>query len=140
MICLITDQAGTGGWTESGTATGGSGLGGGGSAVSAGTGTSLGGSVNNDGGLVDVNSYKSSEYLSSISVEIDMILIRICAISDQAGDGGVAISGAAIGGNALRRDNTYGQGGSAQSGFSGSVNGGDSNNAGGFIFNNPYGS
>lgn len=67
VLYLPIDQAGTGGWTQSGVAHGGTGLGGGGSAISGGTGTSLGGSVNNDGDLVDVNGYKSSEYPGSFA-------------------------------------------------------------------------
>lgn len=82
--------------------------------------------------------------MDSVPVRIHLsflssIITHSCHL-DQAGSGGTALSGAATGGNAFRRDNTFGQGGSAQSGFSGTVNGGGSNNAGGFIFNNPYGS
>ena len=59
---------------------------------------------------------------------------------EQGGDGGYAVSGAAIGGNAYKRGVTLGKGGNAQSGHSGNVNGGDVENQGGFVFNSPLAS
>ena len=60
--CLLLDQGGNAGLTESGIAIGGVGAGGGGSAVSGSTGTAYGGNVQNQGGVV-VNGFKSSTFL-----------------------------------------------------------------------------
>ena len=69
------------------------------------------------------------------------------SLPDTAGDGGVAISGDAIGGNAWKRGYSYNppsskpKGGNAQSGYSGSVDGGNAINEGGyFIYNDAFAS
>ncbi|KAJ3482497.1 hypothetical protein NLI96_g6932 [Meripilus lineatus] len=111
------NKAGKGGLTQSGTAQGGSGYGGGGSAVSGNTGNANGGDVQNYGGIL-INGYKSN----------------------QAGNGGVAQSGNAYGGNAWKRGNSFnfGKGGNSQSGNTGNVDGGNVVNAGGKIINTPF--
>ena len=67
-------------------------------------------------------------------------------VIDHAGNGGTSISGSAHGGNAKRSSSypypypypyfpSYSQGGNAQTGSSGNVNGGDVVNYGGYIWN-----
>jgi len=65
----------------------------------------------------------------------------LCRDADQGGNGGIAASGAAIGGNAWKKSTiplTFGKGGDAKSGYSGSVDGGNVINQGGFIYNNAF--
>jgi len=114
----FANQGGKAGLTSSGIAVGGNGAGGGGSATSGSTGTAYGGDVQNYGGAI-VNGYKSN----------------------QAGNGGIAVSGAAIGGNAWKRTTStlsFGKGGDAKSGYSGSVDGGNVFNSGGFVLNTAF--
>ena len=126
--------------TESGVAVGGHGAGGGGSALSGNTGNSYGGNVENSGSVI-INGYKSSEFPFILGFH-DSGLTAALFLADQAGNGGVAISGEAIGGNAWKRGNpfTFGKGGNAQSGNSGNVDGGNVINAGGKVINKPFAS